>query len=287
METFKIKSLLTAIEEKSLSRAATQLSYSPSSFSHMLTTFEKELGIHIFKRSSKGVELNANGKALYPYFIEMLEAEERLLKKTAELLEQKNSRLRIGMYSSVLRNLLTPIINDFQEKNPDIKISISVDGSLVQKIDNNSADIVFADDAEFRSAEKSFVPVFEDRCYVIAPKGYFPNKSLLTREELYDYKYIITREECLKNYFDMQSFKKTMIFDSEDSTAIANMVKNGFGITVVPELYFKDQPNELSVIPLEPKVSRIIGYTYKKDNESPALSTFLDFLNSKLPPINI
>ena len=287
MDTFKIKSLLAAIEEKSLSRAATHLSYSPSSFSHMLTTFEKELGIQIFERSSKGVELNENGKALYPYFVEMLEAEKRLVEKTAELIEQKKSLLRIGMYSSISRNLLSPIINDFQEINPDIKISLSVDGSLVQKINNNSADIVFADDEEFHSADMSFVPVFEDRCYVIAPKGYFQDKATLTREELYEYKYIITREERLKNYFDMQRFKKTMIFDSEDSTAIASMVKNGFGITAAPELYFKDLPNELTVIPLEPKVSRIIGYAYKEDNTSPALLTFLEFLNSKLPPISI
>ena len=66
MDTFKVKAIIAAVQHKSLSRAAEEFSYTPSAFSHMAAAFEKELGVQIFHRHSKGVELTEAGKAIYP-----------------------------------------------------------------------------------------------------------------------------------------------------------------------------------------------------------------------------
>ena len=58
MDTVKIRAVLAAAKYGSLSKAAQEFSYTPSAFSHMLVTFEKELGVRIFERSSKGVTLS-------------------------------------------------------------------------------------------------------------------------------------------------------------------------------------------------------------------------------------
>ena len=62
MDTFKIKAIVAAVQHQSLSRAAEEFSYTPSAFSHMTAAFEKELGIQIFRRHSRGVELTEEGK---------------------------------------------------------------------------------------------------------------------------------------------------------------------------------------------------------------------------------
>ena len=71
METFKIKAILAAAEYKSLSKAAEAYSYTPSAFSHMLSSFERELGVRILERSSTGVCFTEEGLRLYPHFQEM------------------------------------------------------------------------------------------------------------------------------------------------------------------------------------------------------------------------
>ena len=286
MEIFKIKAILAAVEAKSLSRAAESLSYSPSAFSHLLASVEKELGIKIFIRSSKGVELNENGQALLPQFIELVECEKKILESADELSKKENKILRIGTYSSISRNFLSPIINDFKKLHPDIKISISVAADVVKRIKNGKADIVFADESGFFDESRDFIPVINDRCYVVAPNGYFSNTDVITKDELYEHEYIITNEESLQNYFDFSKFKSTMIFDSDDSTAITNMVLNGFGVTVMPELFFKDIPNGLEIIPLEPKVYRVIGYAFDEKNESQALALFLEYIRGKISDMN-
>ena len=69
MDTFKIKAILTAVEKKSLSKAAEEYSYTPSAFSHMLTAFEEDLGVKVFSRNSTGVALTEEGEKLVAKFL--------------------------------------------------------------------------------------------------------------------------------------------------------------------------------------------------------------------------
>ena len=78
MDTMKIKAVLMAAKHGSLSRAATEFSYTPSALSHLLASFEQELGMRIFDRSSKGVKLSAQGQTLLPKLEAMLEAEREI-----------------------------------------------------------------------------------------------------------------------------------------------------------------------------------------------------------------
>ena len=64
MDTLKIKTILSAVENKSFSKTAEELSYTPSALSHMADSLEQELGVKLLKRTPKGVELTENGEKL-------------------------------------------------------------------------------------------------------------------------------------------------------------------------------------------------------------------------------
>ena len=123
MDVSKIKALLLAVEKKSFSKAAEELSYTPSAFSHIVDSIEEELGIKILNRTFNGVELNENGKLLLDKLTALITAEKELL-ASAKNLNVKNERLRIGAYSSIAQHILPEIINKFKQENPFIKVSI-------------------------------------------------------------------------------------------------------------------------------------------------------------------
>ena len=52
MDVFKIKAVLTAVRLGSLSKAAEEISYTPSAFSRLLSSLEEELGVSVLVRSS-------------------------------------------------------------------------------------------------------------------------------------------------------------------------------------------------------------------------------------------
>ena len=75
MDTFKIKIITEIAKQKNISKVAEEFSYTPSAFSHMISSFEEELGVKIFSRSSVGVTLTSEGEKLVTEFKKILKAE--------------------------------------------------------------------------------------------------------------------------------------------------------------------------------------------------------------------
>lgn len=277
METFKIRAILAAAKYKSLSRAAEEFSYTPSAFSHMTSAFEKELGLSLFIRHSAGVELTDAGKELFPKMEALLQSEKDLLETVAELTGRKGHHLRIATYSSISRNFLSGILKEFQKACPNIRLSVTVADDLSGWLDEDRADIIFADTSVFGNHEWS--PFMEDEFLAVAPLNMFQNRESITREELYEYPQIFTDDQPVRDYFDVSRFKTLTYFHCEDDLSMVNMVRAGNGITVLPALALKGHAEGTALLRLDPPLKRTLGYAYRKSRKkTSALSSLLRFL---------
>ena len=281
MDTFKIRAVLAAAELGSLSRAAEKFSYTPSAFSHMLGAFEDELGVRIFDRSSRGVTLTEEGKRLYPDFQRIAESERHILSTVREAVENRKYTLRIGTYSSIARGFLSFLIKEFSEAHPNIELYITVADRVSDFLAEDKADIVFADGSSLDGGE--WTALAEDRCYAIAPCGLLGDRTEITREELYAHPYLYMDEEYMDGYFDVKRFKKRIHFHSDDDLSVIHMVKQGFGVAILPELVLRGNTDGVSVLSLSPALSRTIGFAYKKHAGDifPALSEFIRFVKER------
>lgn len=285
MDTFKIRAVLAAAELGSLSRAAEKFSYTPSAFSHMLGAFEDELGVRIFNRSSRGVSLTEEGKRLYPDFLRIAESERNILSTVRETVENQKYKLRIATYSSISRSFLSFLIKEFSEAHPNIELYITVADRVSDFLSEDKADIVFADGNSLDGGE--WTALAEDRCYAIAPIGLLGDRTEITREELYAYPHLCMDEAYMEEYFDADRFKRRIHFHSDDDLSVFHMVKQGFGIAVLPELMLRGNANGVSILSLSPALSRTIGFAYKKHAGYifPALAQFIRYVKEKAPQI--
>ena len=285
MDTFKIRAVLAAAELGSLSRAAEKFSYTPSAFSHMLGAFEDELGVRIFNRSSRGVSLTEEGKRLYPDFLRIAESERNILSTVRETVENQKYKLRIATYSSISRSFLSFLIKEFSEAHPNIELYITVADRVSDFLSEDKADIVFADGNSLDGGE--WTALAEDRCYAIAPQGLLGDRTEITREELYAHPYLSMDEAYMEGYFDVERFEKRVHFHSDDDLSVIHMVKQGFGIAILPELVLRGNAAGVSVLSLSPALSRTIGFAYKKHAGYifPALSEFIRYVKEKAPKI--
>lgn len=278
MDTFKIKAVIAAAETGSLSQAAERFSYTPSAFSHMLSSFEDELGVRIFRRSSRGVSLTEEGKKIYPDLLRIAEAERGLLLSVRSTLDNQKYALRIATYSSIARIFLSRLIKEFSEVHPNIELYITVADNLSGWLEKDLADIVFADGRILEGGE--WIPLMEDPCLAIAPAGAFSDRDTVTREELYGHPFIAMEEEYVDGYFDSDRFAKVVHFHSDDDLSVIHMVKQGFGIAVLPELVLRGNAEGVSVLSLSPPLTRTVGFAYNKHSDSifPALAQFVKFV---------
>lgn len=278
VDTFKIQAILAVIQHQSLSRAAEDFSYTPSAFSHMTAVFEKELGVQLFRRHSKGVELTETGKALYPKLCALLQCEKDLLDTAAELAGRENPVLRIATYSSISRNFLSDILKKFKQAHPDIRISVTVSDNLNGWLEEDRADIIFADTHAI--GENEWSAIMEDTFLAVVPPKMLGNRETITRDELYTYPHIFTDDQPLREYFDVTKFKELTYFRSEDDLSVVNMVQAGLGITILPALVLKGNAGGMKLLELDPPLNRTLGFAYRKSRKkSQALSCFIRFVS--------
>ena len=117
MHTFEV-----AARHCSFSLAAEELSMTPSAISHRINALENELGILLFKRSHRKIELTKEGKRIY------IAVCSSLTSLNQEILEVKSNEIsgELTVYSrpSFAHSWLVPRIYAFQKKYPAISLNI-------------------------------------------------------------------------------------------------------------------------------------------------------------------
>ena len=280
MDTMKIKAVLAAAKHGSLSKAAQDFSYTPSALSHLLASFEEELGVRLFKRSAKGVALSAHGEALLPKFEEMLLAEKGISDTVTALIAETGSEVRIAAYSSISRNFLSRFLADFKKEHPEIRLSVHVADDLSGWLEEGRADVIFADNNVL--SDKELVPIATDRYWAVAPEGLLDGKESITREELYELPHIFTDDEYLQTVFEKSRFRELIYFKSDDDHAVVQMVRAGMGVAVMPELVLQGNMRGVSLLELTPAVTRALGFAVKKGNNSMAVTKFVKYVKAML-----
>ena len=278
MDTVRIKAFLLAVKYGSFSKAAEELSYTPSALSHIADAIELETGVKILNRTYSGITLTENGKIIYEKLSAIIDAETELF-KAVENVKNGNDELTIGAYSSISRRLLPEIIKKFKTAYPEVKVTIKVANDMRVMLNDGAAEVVFTDDKpEFTS----FVSIMTDPFEAVVPKDFFVNRKSVRKEELYDFSYISHNESGLHKYFDESKFKEIIKFDSVDDASIVSMVKEKIGIAVLPSLVLSDVGKSVRVLKLKPESSRTLGFAYKKEAaQNGCAAKFIEFVKKE------
>lgn len=278
MDTLKIKAFLMAEKYKSFSKAAEEFAYTPSAFSHIADSLEAELGVKLFHRTHRGVEITEEGMLLKEKFHAVLEAEKELYEAAATLSKGQEGTIRIGTYTSIALHILPEILNGFKKEFPAVKTSILVDDNLRTYLKENIADVIFSDTCPDGAVK--WVPMMEDAYVAVVPEGMFSGRQCICREELYDFPFIRTNESKLDSYFDYDAFKEIIPLTSVEDITTVSLVKERIGVAVLPALSIKEPPKGVQVLQLEPKHCRSLGFAVKSGKLRGGAERFVKYLKS-------
>ena len=130
-------------ELKSISKVSNNLHISQPALSHQLSSLEKQLGVTIFERSNKGVELTDKGKILYNYSKEILKLHNSLLDEINMTSESKKE-VKINVINRYGNFLIDNIAQDLGNIFEGVNISISNINESNEKsiLLHNRADLV-------------------------------------------------------------------------------------------------------------------------------------------------
>lgn len=114
-----------AAKSGSLTMAAEELSVSQPAVSQALKQLESALMVKLFVRSSRGIRLTPEGELLYEH---VKAGYEQILlgeRKLSSMLRLDYGELKIGASDMTLKFYLLPLLEEYHEKHPGIKVTVT------------------------------------------------------------------------------------------------------------------------------------------------------------------
>lgn len=129
MELQQLRYVLAIARTGSFTRAARECFVVQSALSHQVKALERELGVELFARTSRRVELTAAGEAFLPGARESLEAAERAAVEAAAAVGHVRGRLVVGVIPTVTAVDVPAALSRFRAAHPEVVVSVRVGGS--------------------------------------------------------------------------------------------------------------------------------------------------------------
>jgi LysR family transcriptional regulator, cyn operon transcriptional activator len=113
---------LTAIREGSFSAAAEHLHVAQPSLSEQIARLERELGVALFIRSSRGLRLTDAGRRLQPQAEQVLQTAEQARATVEDVKNLAAGTVTFGAFSSAHHYLLSELVADFRAEYPRVRV---------------------------------------------------------------------------------------------------------------------------------------------------------------------
>lgn len=265
----------------SFTAAANKLMNNQPNITRAMKVLESELGCTLFVRTNKGVTLTLEGEALYAHIslaFEHIQTGEEEISANKGL---QRGIVSIGATEISLRCFLLPILNDYRNKYPGIRIKIS-NLSSQQALSALKAGIVdFAIVTTPIQKDSALHEVKVKEFREVAICGEVLKSKLgsasLTIKDLIQYPIISFEKGRSTHSFYTELFAKHGINFSPDIEAatadqIIPIVKHNLGIGFIPEEFLYDEPNGIYKLNLKDQIPTREICVVTRKGHSPSLA---------------
>ncbi len=276
MELYHLKTFSMVAEEGHLTRAAERLYTSQPAISAHIKALEEELGVTLFLRTPKGMQLTAEGEQLLPKAQQALEAAGEFVEHAQGLRDELVGALSIGLNTDAVFLQLPGLLERMQAKHPKLELQLlaghtisNLPATRVGKLDG----AFISGDLKDSQLEAIFL---QDICLkVAAPVSLKDRISDSEIATIADLPWIYTSPNCayfgvMRHLFEQHCCEpaKTVVSDSEE--ALRTMIKAGIGLGIVRDDELKQAEKEgyAFEVPLSlPPISLQFVYQKRRKND--------------------
>ncbi|WP_349826910.1 LysR family transcriptional regulator [Brevibacterium litoralis] len=270
----------------SVNGAARNLQVAPAGVSQHIIALEKQVGIPLYHRSGRGIEITEAGRRLAEGSDDLFVASRRLDGVLDDLRAGPGTRVRIGCFSSAAKEWIPEVLGETAARHPELRFTIQSNEPLPLP-DRDSVDIDIGNELAHLGpevvegytrhvvTEDPYVIVVPDR-HRLAQRAEVPLADL-AEAPLIDLDVTgSTSGSAIDHAVASAGFVPRYVAGAEDHYAGIAMVEAGVGLTIQPALAVRSLPRGLVSRPLvDPTPVRRIVLQVKKSVEHVAHIDFL------------
>ncbi|MDP4219477.1 MAG: LysR family transcriptional regulator [Bacteroidota bacterium] len=278
MEVQHAKVILAIVEEGSMVGAAEALGVTQPAISAALGQFERELGILIFHRSRKGLQLTERGKSILPAVRSFLDSEKEILGHF-HVQSKTQGPLRIAGRQGFMQDVFPPLLDKLRKTYPEISIESATSGSqseVIEALQSGRADIAFAPSPKVKSIAAE---IFHHDPIRLAVSRNHPlaRKRTISKQDIARLTFCLPSKsdrlrKPIEKFLQRISAKPAVALETNDYTVMRNIIAGsmyaGFiygHMLVNPEARKMLKPLELSQL----DIWRDLTLLYRRDDLAP------------------
>ena len=271
-------------EEQSFTRAAQRCFVVQSALSRQIKSLESELGVRLFARTSRKVEVTPAGEAFVQQARLCLQAAERAKTSAAAAHGEIRGSLTIGVIPTVTAVDIAAVLGAFRRSYPEVGVHVRTGGSdeFLRRIAAGELDVGFlglADGVTPRGVQMR--ELSRERLVAVLSKGHrFAGRRRLRLEDLADEPFVDFPEgssgrEQSDLTFDRAGLRREVSFEVNTADLLTGLVRQGLGVALVAPSVAREAPG-CACIPVSDGPVRVEYLAWDSFNPSPVAQVFVD-----------
>lgn len=244
--------ILAVAEHRHFETAAEKCNVTQSTLSTMISKLEDEIGITIFNRRKKPVEITEEGNEIIDRLKIITSEIDQLVELTKELKGEISGKIRIGCIPTVAPYLLPLFLNDFSAKYPDLHIEIKeiTTDEIIRSLKTRELDIGI-DSPPLIDAELVEIPLFTEP-FMLFNTGKNRSENVIIEELNWANFWILEESHCMtgqvidicRAYNAHIDSSPNISFKAGSIGSLIRFVKSTGGKTILPYLAAINLPEE-------------------------------------------
>ena len=284
MELQQLRYVLAVAEERNFTRAAARCHVVQSALSHQIKSLERELGVQLFARTSRRVELSAAGTAFLPAAQATLDAADRAVAEAAAAVGELRGTLTIGTIPTVTAVDLSAALGEFHRDHPQVRIRMRTGSShdFVDAIREGGMDVAILGlpGSEAPMGVSHEVLARERHVAVMAPGHRLARRRRLRLAELVDETFVHFPERSPGRAqsdiaFAAAGFARHVPFETMATDVLLDLVAQDLAIALLPPAIVRPELG-LVTVPVVGGPTRTEYVAWSEFNPRPAALACLD-----------
>ena len=234
-----LRAFATIVDAGGFARAATRLHLSQPALSRQIHALEADLGVLLFDRVGRGVQLTSRGEDLLERSRRLLAEAEALGERARELKSGETGILRVAATPQVIENLLAPFLTQYRSRHPGVEVHLIEDGGarLLRRLDRGEAHLCLAPAFSTRFEGRLLYPM-----HVIAalPAAHrLARRTVLEVTELADEPLLLPQlgfgsREWFDIACDIAHIRPRVLLESAAPHTLLALAANAYAIAILP-----------------------------------------------------
>jgi DNA-binding transcriptional LysR family regulator len=239
MDLRQLHAFVAVVDAGGFARAASRVSLSQPALSRQIRALEQDLGVRLFDRIGRRVQLTSEGE-------DLLERSRRLLADAASLGERARALrggvtgvLRVGATPQAMETLLAGFLPRYRRRHPGVEVRLVEDGGvrLPTRLERGDVNLALMPVGDDRFRWRPLAPLY---VLAVVPRSHrLGRRATLEVQELGDAPLLLPRRDFgSRQWFDAACqaahLRPHILLESGAPDTLVALARAGYGIAVVP-----------------------------------------------------